>query len=157
MRLPPRRSLASAYINMTPMIDVTFQLIIFFLLSSRLAQQETQMELDLPSAASGREAVDDDRPRLTVNVSADGRVMLSSTETPREEMAGRLRIERERLGGDLEVRVRADRSVPYRAVAPILLACAEAGIWNVTFAVVERIENRVEDSPRRQSSVESQN
>jgi hypothetical protein len=52
-------------------------------------------------------------------------------------MAGRLHIERERLGGDLEVRVRADRSVPYRMVTPILLACAEAGIWNVTFAVVE--------------------
>jgi biopolymer transport protein ExbD len=148
MRLPQRRSLASAYINMTPMIDVTFQLIIFFLLSSRLAQQETQMELDLPAAASGREAVDGDRARLTVNVSADGRVMLSSTETPREEMAGRLRIERERLGGDLEVRVRADRSVPYRVVAPILLACAEAGIWNVTFAVVEKVEGRAEDSPR---------
>ncbi|HJQ81612.1 MAG TPA: biopolymer transporter ExbD [Lacipirellulaceae bacterium] len=148
MRLPQRRSLASAYINMTPMIDVTFQLIIFFLLSSRLAQQETQMELDLPAAASGREAVDDDRPRLTVNVSAEGRVMLSSTETPREEMAGRLRIERERLGRDLEVRVRADRSVPYRAVAPILLACAEAGIWNVTFAVVEKVEGRAEDSQR---------
>ena len=138
MRAPLRRSPASARFNMTPMIDVTFLLIIFFLLSSRLAQQETQMELELPAAASGREAVDDGRPRLTVNVSPDGRVSLGSTQTPREEMAGRLRIERERLGGDLEVRVRADRSVPYRVVAPILLACAEAGIWNVTFAVVEK-------------------
>ena len=156
MRMPPRRSSASAHINMTPMIDVTFQLIIFFLLSSRLAQQETQMELDLPAAASGRDAVEDGRPRLIVNLSADGRVMLGSTQTPREEMAGRLRIERERLGDDLEVRVRADRSVPYRVVAPILLACAEVGIWNVTFAVVEKVENRVEDSPRRRSSAQGQ-
>jgi biopolymer transport protein ExbD len=150
MRLPPRRRLASAYINMTPMIDVTFLLIIFFLLSSRLAQQETQMELNLPAASSGRQAFDDARPRLSVNVSTDGRVMLGSTETPREEMAGRLRIERERLGTDLEVRVRADRSVPYRVVTPILLACAEAGIWNVTFAVVEKVESR-------QPRVKSQN
>jgi biopolymer transport protein ExbD len=142
---------------MTPMIDVTFQLIIFFLLSSRLAQQETQMELELPAAASGREAVEDGRPRLIVNVSSDGRVMLGSTETPREEMAGRLRIERDRLGGDLEVRVRADRSIPYRMVTPILLACAEADIWNVTFAVVEKVENRVEVSPERKPRVESQN
>jgi biopolymer transport protein ExbD len=124
------------------MIDVTFQLIIFFLLSSRLAQQETQMELDLPAAASGHDAVEDGRPRLVVNLSADGRVMLGSTQTAREEMAGRLRIERERLGDDLEVRVRAARSVPYRVVAPILLACADAGIWNVTFAVVEKVESR---------------
>ena len=156
MRLPPRRSSASAYINMTPMIDVTFQLIIFFLLSSRLAQQETQMELELPSAASGREAEDDERPRLTVNVSPDGRVMLGSTETPASEMAGRLRIERERLGDDLEIRVRADRSVPYSKVSPILLACAEAGIWNVTFAVLKKDKSQVEDSPWRKSRVENQ-
>jgi biopolymer transport protein ExbD len=123
---------------MTPMIDVTFLLIIFFLLSSHLAQQETQLELDLPMAASGRQAVDDERPRLSVNVEADGSVMLGSTETPPQEMSRRLRIERERLGDDLEVRVRADRSVPYSTVEPILLACADAGIWNVTFAVFKR-------------------
>ena len=150
MRVPSRRRSAIAHINMTPMIDVTFQLIIFFLLSSRLAQQETQLELELPSAASGRQAVDDERPRVTVNVSADGQVMLGSTETPREEIAGRLRIERERLGDDLEVRIRADRSVPYSAVEPILLACAEANIWNVTFAVLKKVESR-------ESRVESQN
>jgi biopolymer transport protein ExbD len=141
MRLPPRRSI-TAGINMTPMIDVTFQLIIFFLLSSHLAQQETQLELDLPTAASGRQAVDDERPRLSVNVHADGSVMLGSTETQPQEMGRRLRIERERLGNDLEVRVRADRAVPYNVIKPILLACAEADIWNVTFAVFEKIEGQ---------------
>jgi biopolymer transport protein ExbD len=138
MRPPLRRRPTASRINMTPMIDVTFLLIIFFLLSSHLAQQETQLELDLPMAASGRQAVDDERPRLSVNVEADGSVMLGSTETPPQEMSRRLRIERERLGDDLEVRVRADRSVPYSTVEPILLACADAGIWNVTFAVFKR-------------------
>jgi biopolymer transport protein ExbD len=142
MQLPARRRSASDRINMTPMIDVTFLLIIFFLLSSRLAQQETQMELELPAASSGKQAVDDARPRLTVNVSADGSVMLGSTETVSGEMTERLRIERGRLGGDLEVRIRADRSVPYGVVEPILLACAEANIWNVTFAVLKRDEGR---------------
>jgi biopolymer transport protein ExbD len=140
MRLPTRRPL-TARINMTPMIDVTFQLIIFFLLSSRLAQQES-VDLELPAASSGRETLDDDRPRLSVNVSADGRVMLGSSETLPSEMSRRLRIERERLGRDLEIRIRADRGVPYSAIEPILLACAEAGIWNVTFAVFERVEGR---------------
>ena len=138
MRTPARRSSAFTQINMTPMIDVTFQLIIFFLLSSHLAQQEMQLELALPSASSGKQAAIDDRPRLNVNVRADGSVMLGSTPTSTKEMGSRLRIEREKLGDDLEVRIRADRAVPYRAVEPILLACAEAGIWNVTFAVVKK-------------------
>jgi biopolymer transport protein ExbD len=149
MRSPIRRRSTSTQINMTPMIDVTFLLIIFFLLSSHLAQQETQTELDLPTAASGRQAVDDERPRLSVNVEADGGVMLGSTETTTREMGGRLRIERERLGADMEVRIRADRSVPYNRIEPILLACADAGIWNVTFAVFKRVESQ-------ESSVESQ-
>jgi biopolymer transport protein ExbD len=140
MRLAKRRPV-TAGINMTPMIDVTFQLIIFFLLSSHLAQQETQLELDLPTAASGRQAIDDERPRLSINVSADGSVMLGSTATEPQEMSGRLRIERDRLGGDLEIRIRADRAVPYDAVEPVLLACAEAGIWNVTFAVFKKVES----------------
>jgi biopolymer transport protein ExbD len=123
---------------MTPMIDVTFQLIIFFLLSSHLAQQETQMEVALPSAASGSQAKEDDRPRLTVNVGADGNVMLGSTATLQDEISGRLRLEREKLGPDMELRIRADRTVPYSVVEPILLSCAEAGIWNVTFAVVKK-------------------
>ncbi len=38
---------------MTPMIDVTFLLIIFFLVSSHLAKQENFLKLDLPTAAAG--------------------------------------------------------------------------------------------------------
>jgi biopolymer transport protein ExbD len=140
MRLPTRHRSTFEQINMTPMIDVTFQLIIFFLLSSRLAQQENQLELPLPLADSGQPGAADDRPRLSVNVTADGRVMLGSTETSPEEMSRRLGVERGRLGDDLEVRIRADRSVPYRVVEPLLLACADAGIWNVTFAVYKRDE-----------------
>jgi biopolymer transport protein ExbD len=127
---------------MTPMIDVTFQLIIFFLLSSHLARQETQLELDLPTATSGGLAADDERPRLSVNVRSDGSVMLGSTQTEPQQMSQRLRIERNRLGRDLEIRIRADRSVPYSAVEPILLACADAQIWNVTFAVFKRVEGQ---------------
>jgi biopolymer transport protein ExbD len=134
--LPKRR--APIHINMTPMIDVTFLLIIFFLLSSHLAQQETQLELDLPSAASGRQAVEDRRPRLSVNVRPDGTIMLGSTEAKPTDIARRLSIERERLGSDLEVRIRAARTVPYRAVEPVLLACADAQVWNVTFAVFKK-------------------
>ena len=41
--------------QMTPMIDIVFQLIIFFLLTGHLVKQETQMQLALPEAASGEQ------------------------------------------------------------------------------------------------------
>jgi biopolymer transport protein ExbD len=140
MRLPQRRPLC-AQINMTPMIDVTFQLIIFFLLSSRLAQQEA-LDLDLPTAMSSSQLANDQRPRLSVSVLPEGGVFFGNTPVRITDMARLLRAERNRLGSDLEVRVRAGRSVPYGFIEPILLACSEAGIWNVTFAVFEKADTR---------------
>ena len=124
--------------NMTPLIDVVFLLIVFFLVSSHLARQETQLAVNLPTAASGHVAEAESRPRVSVNVLADGQIMLGSTEAEPAEITERLRFERDRSGDDLEVRIRSDRTVPYGVVEPVLLACADAGIWNVTFAVYKK-------------------
>jgi biopolymer transport protein ExbD len=135
MKIPRRVLTTDASINMTPMIDVVFQLIIFFLLSSHLAQQEKQLPLPLPSAASGRVEAADERPRLTVNVVADGTLVVASRAIGTVDL-GQLLGERRALHGDeLEVRIRADRGVAYRRVEPVLLACAKAGIWNVAYVV----------------------
>jgi biopolymer transport protein ExbD len=138
MRLPLRIGRPPIGMNMTPLIDVVFLLIIFFLVSSHLARQETQLDLNLPTAASGREAEVESRPRVSVNVTAAGQIMLGSAEARPDELAERLRYERDRSGDDLEVRIRSDRAVPYGVVEPVLLACADAGIWNVTFAVYKK-------------------
>lgn len=144
MRRPTIYKRSSIGFNMTPMIDVVFQLIIFFLLSSHLVKQESQMALPLPLASSGPQAVDDESsPRLTINVLADGGMLLAGRQVTREQLASHLREALERSGKDLEVRIRSDRSVPYRNVEPILLSCARGGIWNVTFAVY-----RPEDAPK---------
>lgn len=126
---------------MTPMIDVVFQLIIFFLVSSQLVKQESQMALALPVADSGPAAVDDERPRVIVNVLADGRILLAGALVSPAALERRLANQYAEFRqknperDDLEIRIRSDRDVPYQAVEPILLACARAGIWNVTFAV----------------------
>jgi biopolymer transport protein ExbD len=122
--------------NMTPMIDIVFLLIIFFILSSHFARQETQLELSLPAAASGQEAAVDETRRVTVNVSPDGQLQLAGATVDAAELEQKIQYESQRGGGDLEVRIRSDRQAPYHYVEPILLACARAGVWKVTFAVV---------------------
>ena len=121
--------------NMTPMIDVVFLLIIFFLVSSHLARQETQMELDLPIAESGKEDTDQTTPRLTINVKPDGTMWLAGRTVTREQLVERLRDARSNKGDDLQVRVRGSRSTAYANVEPIMLACTRAGVWNVDYAV----------------------
>ena len=55
MRVPLSNRRHRLEMNMTPMIDVVFLLIIFFLVSSHLQKQEAHAELDLPTAETGDE------------------------------------------------------------------------------------------------------
>jgi biopolymer transport protein ExbD len=135
MRVPSNIRRGAVGFNMTPMIDVVFLLIIFFLVSSHLAKQEAQLELPLPQAATGQTPTDESAPRVTVNVLADGSLMLAGHRVQPDQLQQRLSEQMARDGGDLEVRIRSDRNVPYGTVEPIMLACIRAGIWNVTFAV----------------------
>ena len=136
MRVPTRAVSTEVGFNMTPMIDVVFQLIIFFLLSNHLAKQETQLPLPLPAATSGMVELADARPRLTVNVLADGTLLVANRPVKPDELVGLLRGRRAAHGDELEVRIRADRAVLYRRVEPVLVACVQAEIWNVAYAVV---------------------
>jgi biopolymer transport protein ExbD len=136
MKVPQFAQRGSVAINMTPLIDVVFQLLIFFLISSRLAQQETRMELPLPVAEGGVESnPDDPRPRVTLNVLANGQWWFVGRPVAVAELPERLRAVVAEHGTEVELRVRADRDVPYRHIEPMLAACARAGLSNVTFAV----------------------
>ena len=141
MHIPSHNRTRGLGFNMTPMIDVVFLLIIFFLVSSHLARQEAQLPLPLPEANSGQLPPEDTAPRVTLNVLADGRVMLAGRVVQEDDLQRRLTYEIGRSGEGLEVRVRSDRNVEYRYMEPILTACARAGIWNVKFAVYQSGES----------------
>lgn len=143
MRSPTNLGRGSIGFNMTPMIDVVFLLIIFFLVSSHLARQETQVAVDLPDAASSDRPAEEDVRRLFINVLSERQILVGSQPVEPERLETLLNYESRRSAGGgkerpLEVRIRTDRTVPYRTVEPILLACARSGIWNVKFAVTGR-------------------
>ena len=120
---------------MTPMIDVVFLLIIFFLVSSHLSKQENQVELNLPVAASSDEDPNQQKPRVTINVTADGKYSLAGRPISIDRLPLQFADVVAKEGNDLEVRIRGSRLAPYSAVEPIMLACTKSGIWNVTYAV----------------------
>jgi len=124
---------------MTPMIDVVFLLIVFFLVSSHLARQETAPEVELPEALTATYPQDTPPRRVVVNVLPEGAEVVWAVAGERvglERLKAILAAESRQEGGPCEVRIRTDRRVPYRVIEPILLACAELGIKDVTFAVI---------------------
>ena len=136
MRIPEYQGKADASANMTPMIDVVFLLIIFFLVSSHLARRENQIPLSLPNAASGEDQVDSTKPRVTLNVLPTGELLLAGSPVDKRDLASSLAAAVQREGKDVELRIRADREALYRHVSPVLSAAAGSGIWNVTFSVI---------------------
>lgn len=136
MRTPSNLSRGSVGFNMTPMIDVVFLLIIFFLVSSHLAQREIQQELDLPDASTSHRAEQDNSRRIVVNVLGEDRILVGTEMMGGDRLTDLIRYESQQSQRELEIRIRANRHVPYRVFEPILAACARNGVWNVTFAVV---------------------
>jgi len=120
---------------MTPMIDVVFLLIIFFLVSSHLARNETQVELELPVAGSASDDVDQQTPRMIINVDSDGNLFLAGRSVAADQLKERFVDAVEKEGDGLEVRIRGSRNVAYSFVEPIMRSCVQAGIWNVSYAV----------------------
>ncbi|MAV34100.1 MAG: biopolymer transporter ExbD [Planctomycetaceae bacterium] len=135
MRLPHQHRRREVGFNMTPMIDIVFLLIIFFLVSSHLAKREAQLELPLPAAVSGERRPAQEGPRVTVNVLSDGEFLLAGRMVLRDQLVPMFQQAIQAEGRNVEVVIRTDRRVSFQHVEPIMLSCVRAGIWNVTFAV----------------------
>jgi len=124
---------------MTPMIDVVFLLIIFFLISSHLTRQEQQVKLTLPVAKTGAHPAQLSNPRLIINLLPDGRMLVQDVVVDAASIGTRIGSAHQRVSAaeraNFEVRVRCSRQTPYEFIQPILNGCVQQGIWNVTFAV----------------------
>ncbi|MCA9105117.1 MAG: biopolymer transporter ExbD [Planctomycetales bacterium] len=139
MRVPTQRSRRLG-INLTPMIDVVFQLIIFFLVSSHLARQEANVPLELPRADTGETLDDDQQSRITINMTDDGQMSVAGNPLTIDQLPTLLDDAVRVKGEDLEVRIRASRDMPYRFAEKLMLECTKHQIWNVTYSVYRREE-----------------
>jgi biopolymer transport protein ExbD len=120
---------------MTPMIDVVFQLIIFFLVSSHLSRQDTDVKLPLPVADTGLSEQLNETTLLVVHVQQDGSLASGGQPIPASELDKFLAQRQAESPHALQLRLRCHRRVAYQHVQPLLVAAARQGIWNVEFAV----------------------
>jgi len=135
MRIPTRKRSAGLRFNITPLIDIVFLLIIFFLVASHFVQSETADAVELPEATQH-----DDREsphRLVVTILVDRQYRVAGRILPIEEVDQLIAAAgTESESSPFEVQIRSDRSVPYKIIEPILLSCARAGVTNVKFKVL---------------------
>lgn len=120
-------------INLTPMIDILFNLIIFFLVSTRFGEIERQVDLAVPQVAEQTALRAVPRSR-TINVYRTGALTLDGQPVTLQELPRRLADDR-RQQPHMEVAIRGDAQAPYQHVAAVIAACREAGITELGIAV----------------------
>jgi biopolymer transport protein ExbD len=120
-------------LNLTPMIDIVFLLIIFFMVGTKFSELERKIGLQVPAVANNG-ALSSEPEKKVVNVYRDGRVELENQEVSLDELTRRLTSARQqypRIG----VMVRGDADSRYQTVANVLGACSQAGIAKMAVAV----------------------
>ncbi len=139
MRLPSANANRELQFNITPLIDVVFLLIIFFLVASHFIRHEQLENVELPTATQGRDQ-QDTTSRVVVTVATDRRLRLGAHEASIDEIEKQLLLMAEEHGANsTELRIRIDRNLPYSVVEPLLLSAARSGIKKVRFAVLPRL------------------
>jgi biopolymer transport protein ExbD len=138
MRFRKNIELERPGLQLAPMIDVVFLLLIFFLVTWAYARFETELDVRVPVA---KEGADPDRSvgEIIVNVRRDGALMVEARELSQQELLGMM-SRTAAIHKDVAVILRGDRETAYEKIVGVLDLCREAGIWNVAFAT-DRPEN----------------
>lgn len=126
MLLKAKATDSSPAIELTPVIDIVFLLLIFFLVATTFQQSEWEMQIALPEAESGG-PISVSLRELVVNIQADGTVIVGGRAVSTDDL-------RTIVGDAVEanpeqkVTVRADKSATYDRVVGVLDVCKAAGI-----------------------------
>ena len=121
------RAAAMSEINVTPFVDVMLVLMIIFMVAAPLLT--VGVPVKLPETAANAMPTEQEAP-LTITLTADGSVMIQTTEVPDAELIPRLKaISAERTSD--KVFVRADGAVAYDRVAQLMGALNAGGFNNI--------------------------
>lgn len=136
MKICSRQPDDEVAVDMSPMIDLVFLLLIFFLVASAVIKVD-KVKIKVPEAVYAK-VTEDETGRFKITVDAENQLFVGPTSdrVTLEQLTARVRAELE-ANPQLRVIIRADRNVKYGTDEKVMEACAEAGASDMTFAAFE--------------------
>ena len=139
-----RKPQENPQLDMTPMIDVVFELIIFFVVTLVESQKKDET-IELEDGQNGVVLVPEELPpshlQIDIGLYQDGpkkgkpRISMGDIEISSADISKKVK-DRLKKYKDFPVMVRADFAVPHKAVAQVMNACTEAGVWKISFMAI---------------------
>jgi len=124
-----------AELELAPMIDVVFQLVIFFIVTWQFARFERDMDISVPSAQQA-ENKDRQAGEIIINVRKDGTIVLNGLVITKEELLAKLKSISAAYPDQAAI-LRGSSEADFQSIINVLDVIKEAGIWNVAFATTK--------------------
>jgi|TARA_R110000850_G_scaffold53422_1_gene128044 biopolymer transport protein ExbD len=133
-----RQRQEEASVNLTPLIDVVFLLLIFFMVSTTFTR-ETQLKLDLPEAVSGEQVEDRDIQQIELTISATGDIAINDRTlvAPGFDTL-KTALQRESAGDlSLPLIITADAQTPHQSVIMAMDAAGQLGFTRLRLTTMQ--------------------
>ena len=140
----PNKSEDKRKLDMTPLIDCVFQLLLFFLVASHFEEQarmtnEGELEAALPEAAAAMPMTM--KPQeLIVNINAAGQFYIGGNLETEPALAQRLQQAQLNNPGNQSIVIRGDEAADWKYIARVMSLCNQANIRDYRVAVVKENE-----------------
>ncbi len=134
MKLGAKQNDDDIEVDMSPMIDMVFLLLIFFIIASQVIDEKPKV--DVPYAAYAK-VPEDTTGRLMITVTQDEKYFVGLIEMESiEELTERLALEIE-ADPNLRILIRADGDTKYKINEKVITACAEVGANDLIYSAFE--------------------
>ncbi len=138
MKFNSRSIEEDANINLTPLIDVVFLLLIFFMVSTTF-DTTSQLKIKLPEA-SQTQAAESSR-KITLLIDAKGAFFVNSRELTNNRSATlKAALERSMADGKLPIEIQSDAASPVQSLVTAMDVIGQLGLPQVSIATTRPIE-----------------
>jgi len=121
--------------QLAPMIDMTFLLLIFFMVTTKISKEQVNVEIKLPTAANAS-IPDNLSNRDIISIDKDGTYYIGQNPADKKELTAHLK-ERFKVNPPLRLYVRADKNTPGKQIKELMRIASEAGAVNVIFGTYQ--------------------
>ena len=121
--------------QLAPMIDMTFLLLIFFMVTTKISKDQVKVDIKLPTAANAT-IPNDISNRDIISIDGTGAYYIGQTPTTKKELTAHLK-ERFKITPPLRLYIRADKNTPGKQIKELMRIAAEAGAVNVIFGTYQ--------------------
>lgn len=135
MNLKPKRS-DELDLNLTPLIDVVFLLLIFFMVSTTF-EKTARLKVDLPQASA--EAEQQPAEKIILGIDVEGRYYINDRQLVNTQLKT-LKLALSKVAGDnreMPVVLRADAKTPHQAVVTAMDAASQVGLTRLSISTLE--------------------